>query len=96
LFACFVVILISDHVYSIHCFAIPHMVVLFQHLNLIIVFVHWFTELQHLRNSLPDEVVVQRVEERLSALGNCVVCNDHVALIHTDLDRVCAYLYIIL
>nr|ABK24004.1 unknown [Picea sitchensis] len=44
-------------------------------------------ELQHLRNSLPDKVVVQRVEERLSALGNCVVCNDHVALIHTDLDR---------
>ncbi len=27
-------------------------------------------ELQHVRNSLPDEVVVQRVEERLSALGN--------------------------
>jgi translation initiation factor 6 len=53
-------------------------------------------ELQHLRNSLPDEVVVQRVEERLSALGNCVVCNDHVALIHTDLDRVCAYLFIML
>lgn len=44
-------------------------------------------ELQHLRNSLPDSVVVQRVEERLSALGNCVVCNDHVALAHTDIDR---------
>merc|ERR1719231_1646668 len=44
-------------------------------------------ELQHLRNSLPDEVVVQRVEERLSALGNCIACNDHVALAHTDLDR---------
>lgn len=44
-------------------------------------------ELQHLRNSLPDSVKVQRVEERLSALGNCVVCNDHVALIHTDLSR---------
>ena len=44
-------------------------------------------ELQHLRNSLPDEVVVQRVDERLSALGNCVACNDHVALCHTDLDR---------
>jgi len=26
-------------------------------------------ELQHLRNSLPDGVVIQRVEERLSALG---------------------------
>jgi translation initiation factor 6 (eIF-6) len=26
-------------------------------------------ELLHLRNSLPDEVVVQRIDERLSALG---------------------------
>jgi translation initiation factor 6 len=44
-------------------------------------------ELMHLRNALPDKVVVQRVEERLSALGNCVVCNDGVALVHTDIDR---------
>jgi translation initiation factor 6 len=41
----------------------------------------------HIRNSLPESVVVQRIEERLSALGNCIVCNDHVALIHTDIDR---------
>lgn len=46
------------------------------------------TELQHLRNSLPDDVRVQRVEERLSALGNVVACNDYVALVHPDLDRV--------
>ena len=44
-------------------------------------------ELQHIRNSLPDKVVVQRVEERLSALGNCIVCNDHVALVHPEIDR---------
>jgi len=44
-------------------------------------------EMLHIRNSLPAEVVVQRVEERLSALGNCVVANDYVALIHPDLDR---------
>ena len=44
-------------------------------------------ELMHLRNSLPDSVVIQRIEERLSALGNCIICNDHVALVHTDLDR---------
>jgi len=44
-------------------------------------------ELQHLRNSLPDEVVVQRIDERLSALGNCIACNDYVALIHPDVDR---------
>ncbi|XP_046989396.1 eukaryotic translation initiation factor 6 [Schistocerca americana] len=45
------------------------------------------TELQHLRNSLPDTVRVQRVEERLSALGNVIACNDYVALVHPDLDR---------
>jgi translation initiation factor 6 len=44
-------------------------------------------EMQHIRNALPDSVAVQRVEERLSALGNCIVANDHVALVHTDLDR---------
>lgn len=44
-------------------------------------------ELQHIRNALPDEVVVQRIDERLSALGNCIACNDYVALIHPDADR---------
>jgi len=44
-------------------------------------------ELQHLRNSLPDNVAIQRIEERLSALGNVVACNDYVALVHPDIDR---------
>lgn len=45
-------------------------------------------ELQHIRNCLPDVVRIQRVEERLSALGNVIACNDYVALVHPDLDRV--------
>jgi translation initiation factor 6 len=44
-------------------------------------------ELQHLKNALPDSVKLQRVEEKLSALGNCIVCNDHVALVHPDIDQ---------
>jgi len=44
-------------------------------------------ELMHLRNSLPDAVKIQRIEEKLSALGNCIVTNDHVALIHPDIDK---------
>lgn len=44
-------------------------------------------ELQHLRNSLPDTVKIQRVEEKLSALGNVISCNDYVALVHPDLDK---------
>ena len=38
-------------------------------------------ELQHLRNSLPDAVAIQRVEERLSALGNVIACNGE--LVHS-------------
>ncbi|XP_036354892.1 eukaryotic translation initiation factor 6-like [Octopus sinensis] len=45
------------------------------------------TEIQHFRNSLPDCVVVTRVDERLSALGNVISCNDHVAIAHPDLSR---------
>ena len=42
----------------------------------------------HVRNSLPDEVVVQRIDERLNSLGNCIACNDYVALVHPDIDKV--------
>lgn len=44
-------------------------------------------ELLHLRNSIPDTVRIQRVEERLSALGNVIACNDYVALVHPDIER---------
>lgn len=44
-------------------------------------------EMMQIRNSLPDDVVVQRIDERLSALGNCIACNDYVALVHPDLDK---------
>jgi len=44
-------------------------------------------ELQSIRNTLPDSVRVLRLEERLSALGNVIVCNDYVALCHPDLDQ---------
>ena len=43
-------------------------------------------ELQVIRNSLPDSVRIQRVEERLSALGNVIACNDHVALVHPEVE----------
>lgn len=44
-------------------------------------------ELQHLRNSIPDTVKIQRIEERLSALGNVIACNDHVALVSCVFPR---------
>ncbi|TPX14301.1 uncharacterized protein E0L32_005497 [Thyridium curvatum] len=40
-----------------------------------------------LTTGLPDEVKIQRIEERLSALGNVIVANDHIALVHPDLER---------
>ena len=47
-----------------------------------------YQELQHTQNSLPDSVRIWWVEERHSALGNVTTCNDYVALVHPDLDRV--------
>lgn len=44
-------------------------------------------EVQALRNMLPDSVLISRVDERLSALGNVIACNDFVALIHPELDK---------
>jgi translation initiation factor 6 len=44
-------------------------------------------ELQALRNMLPDSVKIQRIEERLNALGNTISCNDYVALIHPEMDK---------
>jgi len=44
-------------------------------------------ELQHLRNSLPDNVGIRRIDERLSALGNVIACNDHVAVVHADISK---------
>lgn len=44
-------------------------------------------ELKNIRNSLPDKIKVKKLEEKLSALGNCIVCNDYVALVHSDIDK---------
>jgi len=44
-------------------------------------------ELSHLRNSLNDNIKIERIEEKLSALGNVIICNDHVALVHPDIDK---------
>jgi translation initiation factor 6 len=44
-------------------------------------------ELSHIRSTLPSTVKIQRIEERLSALGNVICTNDHIALVHPDLER---------
>jgi translation initiation factor 6 len=44
-------------------------------------------ELMAIRNMLSDSIRVQRVEERLSALGNVIGCNDYVALVHPEMDK---------
>ena len=44
-------------------------------------------EIQHLRNSLPENIRIRRVDDKISALGNCIACNDYVALIHPEFDK---------
>ena len=44
-------------------------------------------ELKVLRNSLPDSVKIRKMNDRLISLGNCISCNDYVALIHPEFDK---------
>ena len=41
-------------------------------------------EVQHIRNLIPDSIKIRRVNERLNALGNVIICNDTVALVHPE------------
>ncbi|KAK8957004.1 Eukaryotic translation initiation factor 6-2 [Platanthera zijinensis] len=44
-------------------------------------------EIRHLRNNLPDRVVVRRIEVGPFDLGSCISCNDYIALMHPNLER---------
>ena len=41
-------------------------------------------ELLHIRNSLPPEIRVVRVYDKLNALGNSILCNDNLCLVNPD------------
>ena len=43
-------------------------------------------EWQALKSNLPSDVKLAKIDEKLSALGNVIVCNDKVALCHPDVD----------
>jgi len=44
-------------------------------------------EKKHIRDSLPEEVKIKVVDEKFSALGNCIVCNDYAALVYSDVSK---------
>ena len=43
-------------------------------------------EFQNLKNNLPD-IVIKKIEDRFTALGNVISCNDSVAIVHPELDK---------
>jgi len=44
-------------------------------------------EMMAIRNSLPEDVKIQRVEDKLNTMGNIIACNDHVALVHPEIEK---------
>ena len=44
------------------------------------------SEIKSIKENLPDNVEIKRIQERFSALGNVISCNDHIALVHPELD----------
>lgn len=43
-------------------------------------------ELFYIRQNLPENIRVRRIDERLNALGNVILCNDHIALVHPEIE----------
>lgn len=43
-------------------------------------------ELQHIRNTIPD-IKIKRLPERYNALGNVILANDRIAIVHPDLEK---------
>ena len=41
-------------------------------------------EYKNLKEKLPEGVKIGKIDDKISALGNCISCNDKVALIHPD------------
>lgn len=44
-------------------------------------------EFRQLRQALPGNVRIKRVDEKLNALGNVILCNDSVAFVHPEVDK---------
>ena len=44
-------------------------------------------ELKYLEEKLPESVKIQRINEKFNSLGNCISCNDNMAIIHPDMDK---------
>ncbi|ORD98066.1 IF6 [Hepatospora eriocheir] len=45
-------------------------------------------ELMHIRNSLPNEVALRKVSDKINTLGNNILCNDHNALINPFFENI--------
>lgn len=44
-------------------------------------------ELMHIRNSLPQDIRVVRIYDKLNALGNNILCNDHVCIVNPNFSQ---------
>lgn len=45
-------------------------------------------EMELIKSKLPENVEVAQIEEKFSALGNVISCNDKIALVHPELEQV--------
>jgi translation initiation factor 6 len=36
---------------------------------------------------MPKDVKIQKIDDVFTALGNCIVCNDFIALIHPEFSK---------
>lgn len=44
-------------------------------------------ELERIRRRLPQDVKIEKINDVFSALGNCIACNDSIALVHPEMSE---------
>lgn len=44
-------------------------------------------EYKILRDELPEGIKIGKIDDPISALGNCISCNDKIALIHPEFSK---------
>lgn len=44
-------------------------------------------EISRIREQLPESIEIAQIDEKLSALGNVISCNDKIALVHPEIEQ---------
>jgi translation initiation factor 6 len=45
-------------------------------------------EIQFLCDNLPDNIIVRRIDDKDTVLGNSIICDDNIAIVNSEFDQI--------